>query len=128
VTVFFHAIIRPQSIGHGPNRMGSIAIYRDAKEDDGAGPIAEPVTRIRLQPGQDPEVSMSMNGWETCGRPTKRGGMVVVPVQPAEWSAPISTVLSGSSAEASLAAEPSPPHRPANPPGHRVGARSLGER
>lgn len=91
MTVFFHAIIRRQSIGHGPNRMGSIAIYRDAKEDDGAGPIAEPVTRIRLQPGQDPEVSMSMNGWETCGRPTKRGGMVVVPVQPAEWSTTTST-------------------------------------
>jgi len=86
VTVFFHAIIRRQSIGHGPNRMGSIAIYRDARGDDGAGPIAEPVTRIRLQPGQDPEVLMSMNGWETCGRSTQRAGMTVVAVQPAEWS------------------------------------------
>ena len=71
MTVFFHAIIRRQSIGHGPNRGGT---------------IAEPVTRIRLQPGQDPEVLLSMNGWETCGRSSQRADMVVVPVQPTEWS------------------------------------------
>ena len=85
MTVFFHAIIRRQSIGHGPNCMGTIAIYRDADASDG-GTIAEPVTRIRLQPGQDPEVLLSMNGWETCGRSSQRADMVVVPVQPTEWS------------------------------------------
>jgi hypothetical protein len=84
VSVFFHAIIRRQSIGHGANRTSSIAIYRDADESDGSS--AEPVKRIRLAPGQDPEVLMSIHGWETCGRPTRRGGMVVVAVQPAEWS------------------------------------------
>jgi len=84
VAVFFHAIIRRHSIGHGPSAMGSIAIYRDSDKDDGA--IAEPVTRLRLQPGQDPVVLMSMRGWETCGQATQRGGMTVVAVQPAEWS------------------------------------------
>jgi hypothetical protein len=84
VAVFFHAIIRRQSIGTGPDRMGSVAIYRDSEMNDGA--IAEPVTRLRLAPGQDPVVLMSMRGWETCGQPTKRGGMTVVAVQPAEWS------------------------------------------
>lgn len=84
MAVFFHAIIRRHSIGHGPNRMGSIAIYRDSDKDDGA--IAEPVARLRLAPGQDPVVLMSMRGWETCGQATQRGGMTVVAVQPAEWS------------------------------------------
>jgi hypothetical protein len=64
--------------------MGSVAIYRDSEMNDGA--IAEPVTRLRLAPGQDPVVLMSMRGWETCGQATKRGGMTVVAVQPAEWS------------------------------------------
>jgi hypothetical protein len=89
VTVFFHAIIRRQAIGRGPNTMGTITIYRDADESDrgsGSG-IAEPVKRLRLAPGQDPDVLMSMNGWESCGQPTKRGGLVVVPVQPTSWSA-----------------------------------------
>ena len=84
MAVFFHAIIRRHSIGHRPNAMGSIAIYRDSDKDDGA--IAEPVIRLRLQPGQDPVVLMSMRGWETCGQATQRGGMTVVAVQPAEWS------------------------------------------
>lgn len=84
MAVFFHAIIRRHSIGHGPNAMGSIAIYRDSDKDDGA--IAEPVARLRLQPGQDPVVLMSMRGWETCGQATQRGGMTVVAVQPSEWS------------------------------------------
>jgi hypothetical protein len=84
VAVFFHAIIRRQSIGHGPNRSGSIAIYRDSEVNDGA--IAKPVTRLRLAPGQDPVVLMSLRGWETCGQPTQRAGMTVVAVQPAEWS------------------------------------------
>lgn len=84
MAVSFHAIIRRQSIGHGPDRMGSIAIYRDSEVNDGA--IAKPVTRLRLAPGQDPVVLMSMRGWETCGQPSQRGGMTVVPVQPAEWT------------------------------------------
>ena len=84
MTVFFHAIIRRQSIGRGPNSMGSVAIYRDSDETDGA--IAEPVARLRLAPGQDPVVLMSLRGWETCGQPSQRAGMTVVPVQPAEWT------------------------------------------
>jgi hypothetical protein len=86
VTVFFHAIIRRQAIGRGPNTMGTITIYRDADESDRAAAIAEPVKRLRLAPGQDPDVLMSMHGWEACGQSTKRGGLVVVPVQPTSWS------------------------------------------
>jgi hypothetical protein len=87
VTVFFHAIIRRQAIGRGPNTMGTITIYRDADESDRGAGIAERVKQLRLAPGQDPDVLMSMHGWESCGQPTKRGGLVIVPVQPTSWNA-----------------------------------------
>jgi hypothetical protein len=87
VTVFFHAIIRRQAIGRGPNTMGTVSIYRDADESDRGSGIAEPVRQLRLAPDQDPDVLMSMHGWESCGKATKRGGLLVVPVQPTSWSA-----------------------------------------
>lgn len=86
MTVFFHAIIRRQTIGRGPNRMGTITIYRDADEDDKSGSIGEPVSRLRIGPGQDPDRVMRSYGWDACGDATTRAGMVVVPVQPSDWS------------------------------------------
>jgi hypothetical protein len=86
VTVYFHAIIRRQSIGRGPSRMGTITIYRDADERRSSGPIAETVARLRIPPGQDPDRVMWAYGWAPCGQATKRGGLDVVPVQPSDWS------------------------------------------
>lgn len=86
MTVFFHAIIRRQAIGRGPDTMGTVSIYRDADESDRGSGIAEPVRQLRLAPGQDPDVLMSMHGWESCGKSTQRGGLLVVPVQPTSWS------------------------------------------
>jgi hypothetical protein len=86
VTVFFHAIVRQQAIGRGPSRMGTITIYRDADEKDTSGPIAERVSRLRIPPGQDPDRVMRAHGWSSCGQPTTRGDMLVVPVQPSDWS------------------------------------------
>jgi hypothetical protein len=86
VTVFFHAIIRRQVIGRGPSRMGTITIYRDADEDVRSGPIAEPVARLRIAQGQDVDRVMRSHGWDACGKATTRAGMVVVPVQPSDWS------------------------------------------
>lgn len=92
VTVFFHAIIRRQAIGRGPSRMGSITIYRDADEAAASGPIGEQVSRLRIPPGQDPDRVMRAHGWATCGRATKRGDLLVVPVQPSDWRlAPFAT-------------------------------------
>jgi hypothetical protein len=85
VTVFFHAIIRRQAIGRGPNSMGNITIYRDADESNLGSGIAELIKQYQLAPDQDPDVLMSMHGWESCGQSTKRGGLVVVPVQPTSW-------------------------------------------
>ena len=86
MTVFFHAIVRSQAIGRGPNRMGTITVYRDADEDDTSGPIAEPVARLRIAPGQDADRVMRSHGWDACGKATTRAGMVVIPVQPSDWS------------------------------------------
>ena len=88
MTVFFHAIIRRQAIGRGPNSMGNITIYRDADESDRGSGIAERVKQLLLAPDQDPDVLMSMHGWESCGQSTKRGGLVIVPVQPTSWTTP----------------------------------------
>ena len=89
MTVFFDAIIRHQAIGRGPNTMGNITIYRDADESDRLSRtgIGERVKQLQLAPGEDPDVLMGIHGWEACGQSTKRGGLIVVPVQPTSWSA-----------------------------------------